>query len=163
MVSPQEVLRGLIDGAAVMSLATLDHGLPSVSLVPFVVGWGPFCIAALVSELSPHTSALRASPTCAWMIHDPPTPGDPRSNHALTRVMGNATARFLSRDEAREATFEARYREKYPIAETLLGLRDFHFVRFEITAASVSFVQGFGKAWRVRGADLDAFEHVTGR
>lgn len=163
MSSSEEALRALIDGSQTASLAVLDGGAPAVSLVPYVTARSPLRFYVLVSELSPHTAALRGDARCGWMIHEPPRAGDPRSNHALTRLMLRATARFMARSEAREAGVEASYRAKYPIAETLLGLADFHFVELSPVAGSASFVQGFGRAYAASGADLDALEHVRGK
>ncbi len=160
MTNSSEALRALIDGAAVASLGTVDDAGPSVSLVPFVALRGPTRLFLLVSELAPHTGALRRDARCAWMLNESPREGDPRSNHALTRVLARATARFVTRDEARALGVEGAYRAKYPIAETLLGLGDFHFVELATVEGSASLVQGFGRAFVVRGADLDVFEHV---
>lgn len=160
MTSSAEALRALLEGSAVASLGTADEAGPSVSLVPFVTLRGPTRLFLLVSELAPHTGALRRDPRCAWMLAESPREGDPRSNHALTRLMARATARFLTREEARSRGVEGIYRAKYPIAETLLSLGDFHFVELSTVEGSASLVQGFGRAFSVRGGDLDVFEHV---
>lgn len=163
MTHAVDAVRALLERAAVASLATLDGGDPALSLVPFVSGRDPVRLHLFVSELSPHTAALRADPRCAVMLHDPPVDGDPRSNHALTRLMLQCTARFLTRDEAKREGIEDAYRAKYPIADTLLGLGDFHFVTLTPVADRGSFVQGFGRAFHVRGANLDELHHVKGR
>jgi len=123
-MSAQEKLKALLEGQPVASLAVLDHGSPAVSLVPFVVQWDPLRFAIVISDLSSHTQALRADPRASLLIHEPPTPGDPRSNHALPRVMVSGKAQFLSRKEAQAQGFEALYRAKYEIAEMILGLAD---------------------------------------
>lgn len=163
MTNSSDAVRALLDASAVASLGTVDDAGPSVSLVPYVVLRAPTRLYLFVSELAAHTGALRRDPRCAWMVSESPREGDPRSNHALTRLMAKATARFLSRDEARALGVEAAYRAKFPIAETLLGLGDFHFVELATVEGSASFVQGFGRAFAVRGDDLDTLEHVRGR
>ena len=45
-----------------------------------------------------------------------------------------------------------------PIADTLLGLSDFQFV--EIVPSEGTFIQGFGRAYRVTGTNLDELTHV---
>jgi len=157
-MSAQEKLKALLEGQPVASLAVLDHGSPAVSLVPFVVQWDPLRFSIVISDLSSHTQALRADPRASLLIHEPPTPGDPRSNHALPRVMVSGKAQFLSRKEAQAQGFEALYRAKYEIAEMILGLADFHFC--QITPTGGSFIQGFGQAFRLSGPNLDQLEHL---
>jgi putative heme iron utilization protein len=156
-MSAQEKLRALLETQPVASLAVLERGAPAVSLVPFVVQWDPLRFAIVISDLSPHTQALREDPRVGLLIHEPPTAGDPRSNHALPRLMVSGTAQFLSREEAQVQGFEALYRSKYEIAEIILGLADFHFC--QITPTGGSFIQGFGQAFRLSGPNLDHLEH----
>jgi len=163
MNEPAEALRSLITRVPVLSLATLDGGAPAVSLVPFAAAFGPARLYVLLSELAAHTAALRADARCAWMIHEPARDDDPRGGHGLARLTARATARFLTRDEARDAGAEALYRARFAVAETLFGLRDFHFCELTPAAGSAAFVQGFGRAYRVTGDDLERVEHVTVR
>lgn len=160
MSAQRDALHALLDVSTVLSLGVLSDGVPAVSLVPYVVKRGPVRFYILVSELSPHTRALRGDSRCGWMVHEPSRELD--ASHALVRVMGRAEARFLSREEARAVGAEALYAARFPIAETLLKLKDFHFCELAPTAGSVSFVQGFGRAYAVTGDDLDAFEHNRG-
>lgn len=157
-MSALEQLNMLLDGQPVASLAVLEQGSPAVSLVPFVVQRDPLRFAIVISDLSAHTQALRADPRASLLIHEPPTPGDPRSNHALSRVMVSGEAQFLSREEAQAQGFEALYRAKYEIAEMILSLADFHFC--QIVPKTGSFIQGFGQAFRLRGPNLDQLEHL---
>jgi hypothetical protein len=163
MHSAATALRELLSRARVLSLAVLDDAAPALSLVPYGLRFGPVRFFVLLSELAPHTAALRADPRCAWMVHEPDREDDPRGGHGLARVTGRAEARFLSREEARASGAEALYRGRFAVADTLLGLRDFHFCELTPRPGSVSFVQGFGRAWRIFGDDFDRVEHVTGR
>jgi putative heme iron utilization protein len=158
-MSPLQSLNALLNQQPVASLAVLEAGSPAVSLVPFVVQRDPLRFAILISELSSHTQALRSDARASLLIHEPPTPGDPRSNHALTRMMVSGEAEFLSREAAQSEGFEALYRAKYEIAEMLLGLADFHFC--QIVPKAGSFIQGFGKAFRLSGPNLDQLEHIS--
>lgn len=159
-----EALHALLDRAPVASLATLEDGHPAVSLVPFVVRRGPLRLVVYVSELAPHTAALRADARCAVMAGDPPVADDARDNHALARVLFRATARFLPRDEARAAGLDDAWRARFPrVSEMILPLGDFHFVELAPVAGSASFVQGFGRAFRVEGDDFERVAHVAGR
>lgn len=163
MSDPVMALHELVASARVLSLATLEEGAPAVSLTPFAAVVGPTRFYLLLSELSSHTAALRADPRCGWMIHEAEREGDPRGGHGLARLMGRATARWLTREEAAASGAEGAYRARSAVAEVLLGLRDFHFCELSPVAGSVSFVQGFGRAYRVTGDDFGQVVHVTGR
>lgn len=162
MAEPKEALEALLAEVPVASLAVGGEEGPAVSMVPWVRTRGPTRFWLLVSELSAHTAALRRSGRCGLMVAEAWRTDDPRSNHALTRLMLTVDARFVGRDEAREAGAEAAYRARFPIAETLLGLGDFHWVELTPTGAG-GFVMGFGRAYRVAGAELDELTHVTGK
>lgn len=162
MTTPADSLWQLLDRARVGALAVHEAGHPAVSQVPFVTLRGPARVFALVSELSSHTAALRADPRCGFLVSDPPMVDDPRSNHALTRLSLKCTAEFVSRDEALALGVTERYRARYPIADTLLGLKDFHFVALRPIADGGTFIQGFGRAYSVSGDDLDALTHARG-
>jgi putative heme iron utilization protein len=146
----------------VASLAVLDQGFPIVSLVPFGVLRDPIRFIILISDLSPHTAALRQDPRCSLLIHRAPQPEDPQENHALTRLSIKGSGRFLSRQDASENKVSECYSQKYPqITDMLLSLGDFHFC--EILPTEGTLIQGFGKAFRVSGKNLDTIEHLTGR
>jgi putative heme iron utilization protein len=159
-----EALHALLDEVPVGSLAVRDGDAAEVSLVPFVLRRDPLEIVLFVSELSPHTAALRATTACALMVARAPTPDDPRDHHALTRVTVRASHRFVDRAEAAALGYEDRWRARFPhVAPMILGLTDFHFVALRPDDRGASFVMGFGRAYRVRGAGLDVVEHLTGR
>ncbi len=163
MGTPAEETARLLSTVPVAALSTLDaEGAPAASLVPFVYAAEPARLYLLVSELSAHTGALRRDPRCAVLIADPAREGDPRENHALARLSFRATARFVTRDEARERGAEELYSGRFPaMAPTLLGLSDFHFVELAPVVDSGSLVLGFGRAYALPGL-LDA-EGVTPR
>jgi hypothetical protein len=155
-----ESLQSLLASSAVASLAVLENGFPTVSLIPYVIVPHPLRFYTLISDLSPHTAALRQDPRCSLLIHESPQAEDARSNHALTRVSLQGSARLLSRAEASDLGVEASYRQKYEIAEMLLGLADFHFC--QITPTAGIFIQGFGKAFRLHGSNLESLQLITG-
>ncbi len=161
MSSPVECLRALLDQQPVASLGVLEQGSPAVSLVPFVVLRDPLRLYTFVSDLSSHTQALRADPRCSLLIHQPPSPQDPRSNHALPRLSLKGMGQLLFREEAAELGIDRLYQAKYPIAEMLLGLGDFHFC--QITPQEGSLIQGFGQAFRLSGDNFEILDHQTGQ
>ncbi len=154
MEEPREALRALLSEVPVASLAVTTADGPAVSLVPYVALRAPLRIWMLLSDLAPHTAALRTQARCAVMVNAAPRVGDARSNHALARVMLPMTARFASRAEGVAEGADAAYRERFPIAETLLGLGDFHWVALT-PAGAASLVLGFGRAYHAVGPDLE--------
>lgn len=152
-------LTDLLDTSAVASLAVNDQGYPFVSPVPYALLRDPLRFYLLISDLAAHTAPLRQDPHCGLAIHAIPQPEDPKSNHALTRVMIKGDAQFLSREEAAAWGAEAHYRQKYPIAEMILGLGDFHFC--QITPTQGLFIQGFGQIYHLSGANLEQMEPFT--
>jgi putative heme iron utilization protein len=156
MPEPPDHLRALLTDQPVASLAVLEQGSPAVSLVPFVVQWDPLTLFSLLSQLSSHTQALHQDPRCSLLIHASPEAGDPHSHHALLRVSIKATAKWLTRQEAEDLGVTAAYRQRFAIAEMLLGLGDFQFVQFVPQEATL--IRGFGGAFHLSGPNL---EHAT--
>ncbi len=154
-------LHTLLEQSWAASLAVTLNDAPSISLVTYSHQLDPMRLYLLVSELSSHTGALRAHPRCALMVNALPSATDPHSNHALTRVTMDVMASFLTRDEAQERGVTAQWRKKYAIADTLLGLSDFHFV--ELRPLRATFIEGFGRAFECSGDNLEKMEHVRPR
>lgn len=157
-------LHALLESVPVASLAVRAGEDAEVSLVPFALVKDPLRFVIYVSELAAHTASLRAAGRCAIMVHQNTVEGDPRDNHAVERAIVHATARFLPRDEAAARGHDALWRARFPhVAPMILGLKDFHFVELTPEADRATFIQGFGRAYRVLGAALDTVEHVSGR
>jgi hypothetical protein len=137
-MSPLTALHALLDEARVASLAVATAEGPDVSLVPVLVRRAPLAVVLLVSELSAHTAAERAT------VH--------------------GEARFLTRDEAAARGHDAAWSARFPrVSGMILPLKDFHFVEVTPSPRGASFVQGFGRAFCALGPALDVLEHVTGR
>lgn len=163
-MSPLTALHALLDEARVASLAVATAEGPDVSLVPVLVRRAPLVVVLLVSELSAHTAALRATPACALLFRRELTPDDPRDHHATERATVHGEARFLTRDEAAARGHDLAWSARFPrVSPMILPLKDFHFVEVTPSARGASVVQGFGRAYRALGPALDVLEHVTGR
>ncbi len=158
-MSSVAVLNQLLETEPVAGLAVLDQNMPMVSLVPFVYLRDPARFVILISDLSPTTGLLRQNPACSLLVHEPPQSHDPKSNHALTRLMVSGTAQFQTRAEAAQKGLESAYRQRFEITDTLLGLADFHFC--EITISQGRFIQGFGKIFQLSGPNLEVMEPFT--
>ncbi|MEN9205106.1 MAG: pyridoxamine 5'-phosphate oxidase family protein [Thermostichales cyanobacterium SZTDM-1c_bins_54] len=151
----------LLNEQPVASLAVLESGSPAVSLVPFVTLRDPLRFYSLLSSLSSHTQALQDDPRCGLLIHANPLPGDPHSHHAIVRLSVKARARWLSREAAEQLGVTAAYRQRFAIAEMLLGLGDFQFVEF--TPQEGTLIRGFGAAFHLTGPNLEQATQLRGR
>jgi len=142
--------RHLLAGARHAALAVTDPetGTPYVSRI--ALGQAPDGQPlTLISALSHHTAALRASPACALLVGEPGGKGDPLTHPRLS-VMG--TARFIPRDSAEHAAMAEHYLAQNPKAKLYAGFADFSFVLFGIEGAHLN--GGFGKAYHLTHADL---------
>jgi putative heme iron utilization protein len=137
--------RNLLAKARHGSLATLDpddaHPMASRVALALLADGTPF---VLVSDLSPHSAALRADPRCSLLIGEVGR-GDPL---AYPRVTLRCRAEGLSRD----ADLRTRFLASHPKARLYIDLADFSFVR--LSPQTVSYVAGFGRAYRFSGAQL---------
>lgn len=134
--------RQLIGGARHGALATLRDGAPfvtRVALAPTAPG-----LLTLVSDLAPHTGAMRVDPNVSLLIGEPGT-GDPLAHPRITL---EARATFLEKSE----TLVAAYLDQQPKAKLYIGFADFHLVRLDIQSAMLN--GGFGKAYRLVAEDI---------
>ncbi len=120
-----------VDGhpmASRVALAQLDDGTPFV----------------LVSGLSAHSAALRADPRCSLLVGEVGK-GDPL---AYPRLTLKCRAEPLPRSAGLRSTFLAAH----PKAALYIDLADFSF--FRLVPDAVSYVAGFGRAYRFSGARM---------
>lgn len=103
----------------------------------------------LVSDLSPHTGALRRDPRASVLVEVAVSRGDPLNAPRLTM---KTRATFLPRDSAEREAARASYLRQNPKAKLYIDFGDFHLVRFTIEEAHLN--GGFGKAYRLTAADL---------
>lgn len=99
----------------------------------------------LISDLAPHTGALRAAPRASLLVGEPGPKGDPLTHPRLSL---SVTATFIEKSQsARDA-----YLEKLPKSKLYIDFADFHLVR--LTPVSAHLNGGFGKAFHLSAADL---------
>ena len=103
----------------------------------------------LISDLAAHTKALRNTPTCGLLLGEPGAKGDPLAHPRLSL---QATATFLSRDDADFQETRDSYLKSHPKSKLYIDFADFHFVRLTITSAALN--GGFGKAYNLTAQDL---------
>ena len=139
-----DVLRSLLAGRSVGSLATLHDGRPAASMIPFAatVVAGRLHLVAHVSGLAAHTRDMRAHPEVCLLVTAAESSGV--MPQALPRVSLPAVARFIPSDHPEHAAARAAYLAKFPEAADMFQLGDFSIVVFEPTSARV--VAGFARA-----------------
>ena len=135
--------RRLLRAARVGTLATVTDGQPFASLVT------PACapdlsVLLLLSDLSEHTRHLRADPRCSLLVCGAPEDANPQTTPRIT-VTGVA-------ERLSDAALKARYLAIHPYAALYADFADFSLWR--IRPSGGLFVGGFGRAARLRAADL---------
>ena len=125
------------------ALGTLLNRAPFVTRVALARNGGAFL--TLVSDLAPHTEALRRTPQASLLLGEPPAKGDPL---AFPRLTLQVDATFLEKTE----TSKAQYLASQPKAQLYIGFADFHLVR--LTPSEAHLNGGFGKAYRFTSGDL---------
>ena len=124
------------------ALGVLNDGVPmvtSVALAPDAEA-----LLTLVSDLAPHTGALRENPVASLLIGEPGR-GDPLAHPRITLQV---RAEFLQKTKDYVWTYLAAQ----PKAQLYIGFEDFHLVR--LVAENAALNGGFGKAYRLSAADL---------
>ena len=134
--------RGLIAGATHGALGTLRDGRPHVTRIALAADGAD--LLTLVSDLAPHTRAMRDHPDVSVLLGEPGR-GDPLAHPRLTLV---ARAEFTDKALLRES-----YLRGQPKAALYIDFADFHIVRLKVSAAELN--GGFGKAYRLTRNDLD--------
>jgi heme iron utilization protein len=135
--------RKLLRAARSGCLATVAKGQPFASLVT------PACmpdgsLLMLLSRLSEHTRHLAADPYCSVMVSGAAVSENPQTTPRVT-VTGVAE---LVEDPA----LKARYLAVHPYASLYADFGD--FATWRIVPAGALLVAGFGRAFRLKGADL---------
>jgi putative heme iron utilization protein len=143
-------LRQLLATRPVASLATLHHGEPALSMVPFVLPTGDTRLVIHVSALATHTRDLLQHVRVALLVMA--EPDDATLAQALPRVALQADAQVLERDGTDHAAARAAYLQRFPQAAPIFELGDFSLVALHPVAARL--VAGFGRAHSLVGAAL---------
>lgn len=134
--------KSLIETARHGALGVLIDGAPFVTRVALAPAEG--YLTTLISDLAPHTAALRDKPDASLMIGDPGK-GDPLAHPRMT-LQVRAVFREKTEDAAKA------YLQAQPKAQLYIGFGDFHLVDLQSTEAWLN--GGFGKAYRLAPSDL---------
>ena len=125
-----------------------ETGTPGISRIGFgrtPEGWP----VTLISDLAPHTTALRAHPVAAVMLGEPGDRGDPLTH---PRLMLRVTAVFADRGSADHSALRARWLADHPKSALYIDFTDFTLVRLMPVAALLN--AGFARAFRLTPEDL---------
>lgn len=135
------LLRDARHGAlAVMDPQTGTPGISRIALGVFPEGG----LLTLISELAPHTAALRVNPVAALMVGDVGEKGDPLTH---PRLMLRVEAAFLEK-----ALLRDHWLQTHPKAKLYVDFADFSFVRLRVISAVLN--AGFARAYRLTPEDL---------
>lgn len=135
--------RNLMENARHGALAVLLDDRPFVSRIALAPTGGG--LLTLISDLAPHTGALRENPEASLMIGEPGK-GDPLAHPRLTILV---RAEFV--DKAASAN---DYLASQPKAKLYIGFADFHLVQLNPIEGHLN--GGFGKAYRLDAGDLSS-------
>jgi heme iron utilization protein len=144
-------LKSLLYEQSVGALATLHNGEPAVSMVPFaLLPHGDLIIH--VSSLASHTQDMRSNSSVAVLITALLAPD--LTPLALPRVSINGTAKPCPVDAPIYTQARDSYLARFSDAEELFGFSDFSL--FTISANSIRYVAGFGRATTLNPEQLRA-------
>lgn len=124
------------------ALGVLIEGAPFVSRVALAPQRDH--LVTLISDLAPHTHALRTAPEASLLI-GALGKGDPLAHPRITLQVH---ASFQEKSEAAAQEYLAAQ----PKAELYIGFADFHLVKLSIYEVWLN--GGFGKAYRLSPDDL---------
>jgi putative heme iron utilization protein len=141
-LSPASAARRLLRAARGGTLASVADGQPFASLV--TPACAPDMSLLLLSDLSEHMRHLRAEPRCSVLVVGPPDSANPQT---APRVSVTGLAERLD-----NAALKARYLTVHPYAAMYADFGDFSV--WGIRPLGGLFVGGFGRAARLRTADL---------
>ena len=142
--------RELLDQARFGALGVIDPGTGAPMVTRVAVGTDPDGRpVSLVSDLSAHTRALKASPLCSLLVGEPGGRGDPLTHPRLT-LQGRA--RFVRKGEEGYEALRARWVEGHRKSTLYVDFADFSFAVLDLDAAHLN--GGFGRAFVLTPGDL---------
>lgn len=143
--------RDLIASARFGALGVIDPMTGSPAVTRIALGQGPAGgLWTLVSGLSAHTRALRATPAAGLLVGEPGPKGDPLTHPRLSLQV---EAVPLPREAAGFTAMRARWLADHPKSKLYIDLPDFFFFEFRIRSGALN--GGFGRAFLLDPADLD--------
>lgn len=148
--STARLIRSLLDGERILSLAVLVDGAPFTGLLPFVPLPGYSGVMIHASRLSRHTAGLTDGARAAVLLHEQDGPDkDPLQ---IKRASFECEVRPLVRESEAWVAGRERYLERFPGSRITFRLRDFTLYRLEFRQGLL--VAGFGRAMDIAPKDI---------
>lgn len=138
-------------------LASLNReGLAEISSTPFIKLNNTFYV--FISELASHTQNIKHHPKISIMLIEDEQ--DTKNAFARKRLSYACTAKFIDAHDSSWHSIMEQFEERQGNTVSILKqLQDFHLV--ELKALSGSYIEGFGKAYRLSGTNLDQVDLQT--
>jgi putative heme iron utilization protein len=140
-----KAIRDLLDGSRVLSLAVIVDGEAEAALLPFALRADYGAVYVQASGLARHARGLQPGAQVGVLVHASDTPdADPMQ---LPRLTVQATVSVLDKSSQAFRSASAHFIERFPGAETTLGLGDFNL--YELTLGRGRYIEGFARAVNV--------------
>ena len=136
------LLRSLLLGQRVLSVAVVADERPVIGLLPFALSTDGRALIVHASRLARHTAGLADGAPFDALVHETVT-GDVGPLQ-VGRVTLRGIVRTFANHDTAHAGDRAVYLAKCPTAEPIMALGDFAFFRLEITGGRL--VSQFGGA-----------------
>jgi len=151
-LSPEtaRLLRALLTGERVLSLAVVAEGEPIVGLLPFVWTADGGALLVQASGLARHARGLAPEAPFDLLVHAADDPE--RDALQVPRLTLQGRVRRLARGSPEWAAAWEAYARRFPSAEMTRDLPDFQLYRLEVESGRL--VAGFARAVGVSAADL---------
>ena len=144
------VLRDLLLGSPVLSLAVVVDGAPVIGLLPFAAEPGFEALLVHASRLARHAGGLSDRAPFAALVHaDPGTAPDPLQ---VPRVTLEGRVETLGRGGEDWTAARGRYLDALPSAAVTFNLGDFELCRLVVERGRL--VVGFARTANLRPEDL---------
>lgn len=151
-------LAALLTSMRQAALATLAVGAPYTAMVAYAAEPGLRGFLVHLSDLSAHKAHLHLDPRASLLVCEPDDGQREILQHR--RVSLACRAETLSRDTPEYTAAQAVYLARFPGHRVTFDLKDFDLVRLVPTRGLLN--AGFGRAYRVTPADLDAAAATLG-
>jgi hypothetical protein len=148
--STARLIRTLLDGERVLSLAVLVDGAPFAGLLPFVPLPDYAGVLVHASRLSRHSAGLAAGARAAVLLHE--QDGAEKDPLQIKRVSFECDVQPLPRDGDAWLAGRERYLARFPGSRITFRLRDFTLYRLEFRQGLL--VAGFGRAMDITPKEI---------
>jgi hypothetical protein len=148
--STARLIRTLLDGERVLSIAVLVDGAPFAGLLPFVPLPDYAGVLIHASRLSRHSAGLAAGAGAAVLLHE--QDGPEKDPLQIKRVSFECDVYPLPRDGDAWTAGRERYLARFPESRITFRLRDFTLYRLEFRQGLL--VAGFGRAMDITPKEI---------